>query len=556
MADFPWKKSYPNNISWDFKGTSKPVYKLFEEAVKNYPTRNALSFLGKKLTYRDVHRQINQMAVGLQNLGVKKGDRIGICLPNCPYFVVTYFAALKVGAIVVHFNPLYTQDEILDQIKDSGVSLMVTADLKIIYKKVKAALGESSLRTIVVCPFLDILPFVKSILFRLFKWRELATITYKKGVVPLFTLMNKGFTPKFVEIDPDTDIALIQYTGGTTGVPKGAMLTHTNIMSNTHQVHVWRGQPPKSGEKVMAVLPFFHVFAMTACMNLGIANAAELVMLPRLDMKQLLKTLQKEKITFFPGVPSLFLAILNVKNIKKFDLTSIQYCISGGAALPLEIRKQFEKMTTCILVEGYGLTESSPVAACNHPNNNKAGSIGLPLPGTEIEIRNMENIKKCVKAGETGEIFVKGPQIMQGYWNKKQATEEALQNGWLSTGDVGHIDEDGYVFLTDRLKEIIITNGYNVYPRVIEEAFYTHADVEEVSVIGIPHKEKGETPKAFIKLKSGANVTQDDMLVFIKEKLNPIERPDFIEFRKKLPKTMIGKLSKKELVEEEKQKRT
>ena len=337
------------------------------------------------------------------------------------------------------------------------------------------------------------------------------------------------------------------------------MLTHSNIVSNTVQISLWleSGNTKTTRNKFLAVIPFFHVFSMTAVMNMGFYNKAEIILLPRFNLKQVLQVIDKKKPTVFAAVPSIFNAINHYKDLKKYDLTSLAINISGGAPLPLQVKENFEKHGTGVLVEGYGLSEASPVLTCNPPHNaGKSGSIGLPLPGTEVGIRSLKDISVTEATGSQGELVARGPQIMQGYWNRDQDTQETLlEGGWLRTGDIGYMDEDGYVFITDRLKDIIISNGYNIYPRVIEEALYSHNDVSEVIVIGVPDEAKGETPKAFVALKQNATVDAETLLDFARAKPNPIERPASIEIRKELPKTLIGKLSKKELVKEEAEKR-
>lgn len=553
-----WEKVYPKGIEWKYEGTDVPVYQMLEEAAASGEHKPCLYFLGKRYTYGETLKMVNQVAAGLQAMGIKKGDKVGLCLPNCPYMVIAYYGALKAGATVVNFNPLYTKDEIRYQIDDSGVATMFTLDLAPIYDKVAAAFGTSTLRRVVVCPLGEAMPTLKGFLFKIFKRSQIAKINEDERHVFFSSLTAKGDTPEAIDIDPVNDIALHQYTGGTTGLPKGAMLTHRNVVSNTLQSRMWLcGEADARGERFMGVLPFFHVFAMTTVMNLAIQTGSEIILLPRYELQDLLKNIHKLRPTLMSGVPTIFNAVLNAPNLKKFDLTCIRYCISGGAPLPREVKNRFEKLTGCVLVEGYGLSEASPVALCNPlETGGKTGAIGLPLPGTEVDIRDLEDPMKSVKQGERGELVIRGPQVMKGYWNRPEETQKVLlKDGYLRTGDVGYMDKDGYVFLTDRLKDIIICSGYNVYPRLIEEVFYKHPDVEEVIVIGIPDEYRGEAPKAFVKLKPGAGVTEKILMDFVADHLNPIERPSEIEFRQQLPKTMVGKLSKKELVEEEKKKR-
>lgn len=547
--------SYPPWAQWAFEPPLMPVHALFENSANAFGNRPCLTFMGQTQTYAQVMQQINQAAEGLQNLGVQKGTRLGLCLPNTPYYPIAYYAALKVGATVVNFNPLYTQEEIAHQIKDSAISHMVTLNLKMTYDKVAASLNIGPLKQIIVCPLQSVLPAPKALLFNIFKRAELAQIPQNNFHIGWGDLLNNSGLPTKVEINAKEDIALLQYTGGTTGTPKGAMLTHQNVVANALQSKAWVGVEDGT-ETFLGVLPFFHVFAMTAVLNLSMAIAANLVMMPRFDLKELLKTMHATRPTFFGGVPTIFAAINTFPKLSKYNLSSLKHCISGGASLPAAVQQTFkEKTGGATVVEGYGLSEASPVIACNPLHSGgKNGAAGLPFPGTEIEARDLEDISKPLPAGQTGEIFVRGPQVMKGYWNQPEATAETLIDGWLRTGDVGHVDEEGYLFLTDRLKEIIIINGYNVYPRIIEEALYKHNAVEEVIVIGIDHAEKGQTPKAFVKLKQGQTATEEELLAFAASHLNPIEKPTKLEIRDNLPKTLIGKLSKKELITEENQK--
>ncbi len=551
----PWSHAYPDNLHWDLDGVDRPVHALLDQAALKSPDAVCLDFMDRLYTFTEVQDLANRTARGLQQLGIQKGDRIGLCLPNSPYYVAAYFGALKAGATVVNFNPLYTKEEIREQVIDSEVVIMFTLGLQKLYPKVAACLKDTSLRNIVVCSLADALPTVKSILFQTFKRSEIAEVPLNLQNLPFDWLTRNRGNFDRVDIDPDEDIALFQYTGGTTGTPKAAMLSHTNISTNTEQVQSWFIDKEVGEESILAVLPFFHVFAMTVIMCLGLRIRAKMILLPRFDLDQTLKTIDAKKPTLFPAVPTIYNAINTHPHLERFDLTSIRYCISGGAPLPLETKRAFEELTDCILVEGYGLSEASPVVACNPTwAETKEESIGIPLPGTIIEIRDMHNVARTVPQGERGEIVVRGPQVMQGYWNREEETIEVLEGHWLRTGDVGHMDEDGYVFLTDRIKDVIISGGYKVYPRIIENAFYKHPDVLEVVVIAVPHGYRGEAPKAFIKLVEDSHVSEDDLMAFVGDHLNPIERPDEIEFRDELPKTMIGKLSKKELVEEEEAK--
>lgn len=551
----PWLVNYPKSVKWDAQVRTSPLYDIFADAVKAHGQRNFVNFLGKTYTYQEISDLVDRAAKGLQDHGVKKGTRVGLFLPNCPVYIVFYYAVMKIGGTVANFSPLYAKREVAAQIEDSEIDYMVTLDLELLYPKIHAMLDETRLAKVIVCPLKEQLPFPKNILFPLLKAKEVAKVHKNdKRVIMFSDLINNNGKPKPVSIDADNDVALLQYTGGTTGLPKGAMLTHANVTANASQANLWVQETvTNKQQRVLAALPLFHVFAMTAVMNLAIKIGAEIVMMfPRFNPEDAMKMIQKHKITMFPAVPTIYNLISNHPDVKKYDLSSVKMCLSGGAALPLEVKRHFEALTGCKLVEAYGLSETSPAATANPLNGvNKEGSIGLPFPQTTIKIMSLEDPLKEMKVGEKGEICIQGPQVMKGYWNRPAETGACLVDGFFHTGDVGYMDEEGYTFLVDRIKDLIISSGYNVYPRVLEEAIYLNDKVEEVTVIGIPDKKRGESAKAFVKLKDNAKLTEKELLAFLKDKLSPIEIPKQIEFRDALPKTIIGKLSKKELVAEE-----
>ena len=534
----------------------RPVHEIFDAAAERFAKRPCLDFLGRIYEYQDIAEQIDRVAEGFHQLGVRKGDKVGLCLPNTPYYVICYYAVLKCGGVVVNFNPLYAKREIAYQIEDSGCRIMVTLNLKQIYPKVAACLDETCLKRIVVCEMSDILSPVKSVLFNLFKRSELAEVPKDLRHIAFSRLTNCKPISFVTDVKVD-DLAVLQYTGGTTGRPKGAMLTHGNLSANVDQLTRWMPDANPGHEVTLCVLPFFHVFAMTVALNTSINLGAELVLHPRFELDALLKTLDRKNVTIFPGVPTIYTAINNSPETLKHDLSSVRCCISGGAPLPVEVKHRFEEITGAKVVEGYGLTEASPVCTCNPVKGlNKEGSIGIPMPGSDIQIRSLDRPDQIMPVGEKGEVCVKGPQVMPGYWQNKDATDATFIDGWLKTGDVGYADEDGYTFLVDRLKDIILCSGYNVYPRAIEEAFYLHDQIAEVTVIGLPDPYRGQAPKAFVRLKDGVTgVTSEDLRTFLDDKISRIEMPREIEIREELPKTMVGKLSKKELVEEERLKR-
>lgn len=531
----------------------RSISSYLDETVKTFAHRPAIYFMGKSTSYGQLGDFVDRAAGSLQAMGVKKGDKVGLCLPNTPYYTIFYFAILKIGGVVVNFNPLYVEREIAFQARDSGARIMVTMDLSVIYDRVEAVRQEGALDTVIVCPMAEILPQPKSLLFRLFKKKDVAKIPADKAHVTFKQFLAQTRPIQPVEIDPKEDIAILQYTGGTTGVPKGAMLTHYNIGSNIEMLDQHYGGLQRGEECTLCVLPFFHVFAMTVLQNLSVMGGAEMLLMPRFDLKELLELAGKKKPTLFAAVPTLYTAINNSDLTKNYDLTSIKYCMSGGAPLPVEVKQKFEALTGCVLVEGYGLSESSPVATANPMDGTgKDGSIGVVMPGTEIQFRDLDDPTQEVEPGQKGELCIIGPQVMKGYWNRPDETEKTLEDGRvLHTGDVGYMDEGGFIFLVDRIKDLIICSGYNVYPRVIEEALYLHPAVAEVIVIGVPDGYRGQAPKAFVKLKDGESATEAELKTFLHEHISKIEMPKHIEFRDELPKTMVGKLSKKELVEEE-----
>jgi long-chain acyl-CoA synthetase len=551
----PWLQRYPPGVDWNAALTPQAVHDLLATAVQKYPTRPCTNFLGKTLTYQEIGQRAARAAAGLKALGVRKGTSVGLLLPNCPTYLMYYYGILQAGGTVVNYNPLYTLEELTFQLRDSQTELLVSLDLKLLFDKVEALLAAGTLKRAIIASFPALLPGAKSVLFKLFRGKDLARPDKSPVAAKLIAdakVMDHAPLERPVPVDPENDVAVLQYTGGTTGTPKGAMLTHANISINCQQGAAWAVNLEPGQERALAALPFFHVFAMTAVMNFAVSQGSELVIMPRFVLDDAMKLIDKSKPTVMPGVPTMFNAILNHQRLKSFDLSSLKYCVSGGAPLPVELKQRFEQLTGCKVVEGYGLTEASPSVTCNPVEGPvKEGSIGQPLPGTIVSLRDLADPGKEVALGEKGEICVKGPQVMKGYWRRPEETANQFVGDFLRTGDVGVMDEEGFIFIVDRIKDLIICSGYNVYPRRIEEAIYEHRAVEEVTVIGIKDDYRGEAPKAFIKLRAGAVATAEDIRRHLESKLSKIEMPAEIEFRDALPKTMIGKLSKKELKAEE-----
>lgn len=553
----PWLKKYPPSVDYNAALTPMPVAQMLDGAVARFGPRRCMDFLDRHYSYAETGDLVNRAAKGLQQLGVVKGTKIGLFLPNTPYYIIMYFAILKIGGIVVNFNPLYAEREIEKQINDSDCHMMVTLDIEAVYHKLAIMLDRTCLERLIICRMTDILPFAKGLLFPIFRAKELAHIPHDAKHVPFQHLTDNDGKYAPVAIDPVRDIAVLQYTGGTTGTPKGAMLTHANITVNTQQCCLWFPGFRLGQEKMLGVLPFFHVFALTCVLNVGIRIGAEIIMLPRFELAQTIKVIDQKKPTLFPAVPTIYTAINRFKSLDRYDLSSIRYCISGGAGLPVEVKQEFERLTGCVLVEGYGLSETSPVATANpSEGENKAGSIGLPLPGTVIEIISLDDHVTPMPQGERGEVCIRGPQVMQGYWRNEAETAQIMQptpEGVLfHSGDAGHMDADGYTYITDRIKDMIACGGFKVYPRNVEEAMYQHDSIEECVVAGIPDQYRGQTVKAWIKLRDGQSLTKEELIAFLGDKISPIEMPKQIEFRDTpLPKTLIGKLSRKLLLEEE-----
>jgi long-chain acyl-CoA synthetase len=524
---------------------------MLDTSVRRFGTRNVLDFMGRTMTYAELGESVDRATRGLQDLGVVKGTRVALCLPNTPYYPILFFATLKAGGIVVNVNPLYVERELAHLLEDSGATIIATCDITEIQARVLKVAGQMGVKHVITCPIAGALPPLKSIAYRIFKRAEIGHAPDDARHMTFAALLKAKGAPSPVAVSPD-EVAVLQYTGGTTGEPKAAMLSHANLVANADAMVMFVGGEQPQQDRVLGALPLFHVFALTTVLTYSIRTGAEMILMPRFELQQLLKTIARTKPSYFPAVPTIYAAITTAAESKKIDLSSIHACISGGAPLPAEVRVAFETATGAKLCEGYGLSEASPIITCNPIDGlNKPGSAGLPFPGTTIEIRDREDPTRLLPIGENGEICARGPQITQGYWHKPAATTELFADGALRTGDVGHLDAAGYLFIVDRIKDLILAGGYNVYPRVIEEALYEHPAVLEAVVIGVPDKYRGQAPKAFVVLAEGAVVTPLELRDFLRDKISKIELPREVEIRDTLPKTLIGKLSKKELVAEE-----
>ncbi len=516
--EWAWLKSYEKDTVQSPVFPEKPLYALLDDAAKIHARQPCVEFKGRVFTYSEVKQFSDKLAKGLTQAGFRRGMKLGLFLPNCPYFVAFYFAGLKAGGTIVNFNPLYAEDEVVRQIDDSGTDFMVTLDLNALLGKFARVFERTKLQKIVVCSLADQLPTMKSLLFRAMKRNEIAVVPSDTHYISARSLLdNDGkFAP--VAVKPRTDIAVLQYTGGTTGEPKGAALTHFNLYANAMQCKAWFRVADSPESKSVGIIPLFHAFAMTCVMNWSIAVGGCMLLEPRLDVSKLLALIDKRKPNIFIGVPTLYTALLSHPDFDRFDLSSIKFAIAGGATLPLALAGEFTRRTGVTIWEGYGLSEASPVACINPVHlANRPGAVGLPIPGTICEIISIEDHKTLLKPGEQGEICFRGPQIMQGYWQKPEATAEVLVDGLLHTGDVGYLDEDGYVFITDRLKEMIVTSGYKVYPRQVEEAIYQHPMVKECAVYGVDDAYRGQAIRAAVCLKESAKLTKEELDEFLEK---------------------------------------
>jgi acyl-CoA synthetase (AMP-forming)/AMP-acid ligase II/esterase/lipase len=547
----PWEKSYPDNVDWHAVIQPKPLPTLFDEAAAAHAARVCMSFRKRQYRYREVAQLIDKAAKGFRALGVRRGIKVGLVLPNCPYAVICFFAVLKAGGTVVNINPLYSHIEIARQAADSDARIMVSLDVKVLYEKIAGLVAApAKVEKLIVCRMKGALGFTEKLLYSLFKSAETASVSEDDSHIFFERLIDNDGAFQPPAIDAATDVAVLQYTGGTTGLPKGAALTHANLYVNAAQLALWAPGVPPGREKSLAVLPLFHSFGMTAVMNLGLMVGAEMILVPRFGAAEVLAVIDRERPSIFIGVPTMFSALLEHRDIAKHDLTCLKHCISGGAPLPLALQRRFEDVTGCKIVEGYGLSEASPVCTVNPLSGGKPGSAGLPLPGTVIEIMALDNPDKLLGPGERGEICITGPQVMAGYANRAAENVEAFRGARLHTGDVGYLDEDGYLFIVDRIKELILSSGFNVYPRQVEEAIMTHPAVAEAAVCGVPDAHRGEIVKAYVRLREGEQLTAAALRGFLAKRLAPFELPRSIEFRASLPHTLMGKVAKKDLMAE------
>ncbi len=556
-AEKPWYKFWPEGVPKSIDYPNVPLSDLLKMAVEKYPDNTAIVYFGKPMTYRELDVAVDKFATALADIGVKKGDKVALFLANMPQFVIAYYGAIKIGAIETAISPLYKDREVEHQLVDSETETIVVLDA--LYPIVERVMDKTKLKRVIVAGLGEYMPPIKAKLGKLLGKIPSHKVERKPNVYFFQELLHKyPANPPKVKIDPKEDLVALQYTGGTTGTSKGAMLTHLNLVSNAVACAAWlRGTT--GGETFLTVLPLFHIYGMTTGMNAPIYLAGKIVMLPKFDIETTLKSIAKHRVTVFCGAPTMYAMLLDHPEMKKYDCTSVRFCISGSAPLPPEVQKKFMQATGGVLVEGYGLTESSPVTHCNPLDRSmktvNVGSVGLPWPDTEAKIVDIETGTKDLPIGETGELMVKGPQVMKGYWKMPDETAAVLkEGGWLLTGDIGRMDPDGYFYITDRKKDLIKYKGYSVYPRDIEDVIYEHPAVKLCAVVGKPDPVASEIPKAFIVLKDGATATENEIKKFVNDKVAPYKAIREVEFRKELPMTLVGKVLRRVLQEEERAK--
>lgn len=549
-----WQSHYLHPAKWDQHFAPLALHDMFFQSAERMGKAALADFMGRKYSYAEMATSVRRVAKGLQNKGIGKGDHIGLFLPNVPHYIAAYYGALAAGATVVNFSPLYSVDELAHQVADSGTSILLTVSAAALLPTAIKVLDKSNLKELVVGSVAEALPRAKSWAYRLFKRKDIAAIPADSRITSYAELTANAGDYAVQPCNPEKDIAQLQYTGGTTGVPKGAMLSHQNITANARQInmldpHSRINQPDNPAEdRILGVLPFFHVFANATVLNRTIFNGGEIVMLPRFEAKAALAAVNRTHVTSLPGVPTMYQALLDCPDIAKTDFTSLRACISGGAPLAAELKARFEERSGAVVIEGYGLTESSGVVSCNpYEGLNKLGSIGQPIPGTDVKLLDKEDPTKAAPEGEPGELVFAGPQVMCGYWNRPDADAEVFVGKYLRTGDVATIDEDGFIHIVDRLKDMIAVGGFKVFPSQVEDVLYKHPSVKEALVIGVPDPYHGEMPRAYVTLQDGATEDGETLTKWLNPQLGKHERVQSVVVREALPKTMIGKLDRKAL---------
>ncbi len=539
-----WPREYPRGLAWDTPFPARSVGDLFDDAARTWPDHPFLDFLGRVQTYGEVAQEIGEVAGGMRLHGIGPGSRVGLLLPNSPYYVVAFLAALRCGATVVHFSCLLAEFELAAQLDDSRVETLITLDVARLLGRCAGVLRASRLRRVIVCSLLDCLPFGKRLAAALLGRDDRVAWHEDELLFRWDRLRGSGPDGGTTAVDPTRDAAAIFYTAGTTGQPRAAVLSHASLAANATQLAMWFTAAEPGEERLVAVLPFFHAYGLTAVLLLGVMLGAEIVLLPRFEPKGFLRMLRRKRPTFLAGVPTLFAALPTLPGARPQDFASLRICVSGGDALPAGIRERFAAFTGVPLTQGYGLTECAPVVSCGNPlaHCDRSGSVGLPLPGTEVEIRDPEGIP--LPCGAIGEICVRGPQVMLGYAGRYQETISVLRDGWLRTGDLGRLDADGYLWVVGRLKDLIVTSGYKIYPHRIEEALLTHSAIAEAAVVGMPDPRAGTVPVAHLVLRPGERVDAGALRAYLAPMLSRHETPRRFLFHDRLPRTRFGKVQR------------
>mgnify|MGYP003771952359 CR=1 FL=1 len=547
-----WYENYDAGVPRSLDNSDPLLPHQLELMAGRFPRNVATEFFGAKLTYGELWDQVLRMAGAFLEMGAGRGKKVAIMLPNCPQTIIAYYAALWNGAVPVLTNPLYVEREMVHQWTDSETEYLVVLDH--LYPKVRNVLGKTGIKKVIVTSLREYLPRLYRLLYPIKARRGnlFTAVPYGEDILN-FTRLIRSHEPSTLPctVEPD-DLAVLQYTGGTTGIAKGVMLSHRNLVANVNQIIAWFQKIERGKERFVAILPFSHVFGMTVGMNLTLYTGCAAIIIPRFEINEFMKILHKTRPTVFPGVPTIFVAIVNHPKVQDYDLSSIRLCVTGASPMPAEVLRRFEELTGSTIVEGYGLTESSPVTHCNPLlGTRKTCSIGIPLPGTYYRIVDLDLGVRDLPVGEPGELLIRGPQVMKGYWKMPEETARSLRDGWLYTGDIATVDEEGYAFIVDRKKDMIIAGGYNVYPREVDEVLYEHPKVLDAVTVGIPDPYRGETVKAFVVLKPGEEAAEEEIIGFCKEKLAIYKVPKAVEFREFLPKTIVGKVLRKELRREE-----
>ncbi|HEX2276036.1 MAG TPA: long-chain fatty acid--CoA ligase [Candidatus Tectomicrobia bacterium] len=552
----PWLAHYEPGIPPTLEYPALPLHGLLEQTAARYPQRTATIFFGAQLSYRALDAAANRFAHALLSFGLKRGDRVALMLPNCPQFLIAFYGTLKAGGVVTAVNPLYTPRELEHQLNDAGVETLVT--LTKFYPTVEAVRAKTALQRVIVTNIKESFPAALRLLFTLFKERKEGHRVRLRGVAATYWLRDvlsaqRTANGPGITVDPG-DTALLQYTGGTTGTPKGAMLKHAGLVANTLQIRAWLSDFQDAAETMLLALPLFHIFGMGACMSLMVHGAGTMVLLPQFRTGDVLRAVSKYRATLFPGVPSMYVALNNSPELRRVNLKSLRHCFSGAAPLPQEVQQRFEAHIGGHLVEGFGMTEANACVINPLRGTRKPGSIGIPIPDVEARIVDLATGMQTLPPGEVGELAVRCPQQMQGYWHKPDETAQVLRDGWVYTGDIARMDAEGFFYLVDRKKEMILSGGFNVYPRDVEEVLYMHSQVQEAAVIGTPDAFLGECVKAFVVPRNGVSPAPDEIIEFCRQHLVAYKVPKQVEFRASLPKTLVGKVLRRVLIEEERQR--